>query len=63
MANVVIFSGLRRDLGEENYAYLTKNDILADDGSPVTFLVAAAIISIQGMKDTLQVPSWWPWGT
>lgn len=45
---------LRRDLGEENYAYLTKNDILADDGSPVTFLVAAAIISIQGMKDTLQ---------
>jgi len=45
---------LRRDLGEDNYSFLTKNDILADDGSPVTFLVAAAIISIQGMKDTLQ---------
>mmetsp|Transcript_330 Transcript_330/g.818 ORF Transcript_330/g.818 Transcript_330/m.818 type:complete len:426 (-) Transcript_330:120-1397(-) len=44
---------LRSDLGEANWNYLAKNDIKADDGSPVKFLIAAAIIAIQGMRNTV----------
>eukprot|EP00961_Rhodomonas_salina_P292898 3933303-Rhodomonas_salina.1 len=44
---------LRNDLGEANWNYLSKNDVLADDGSPVRFLIAAAIIAIQGMRNTI----------
>eukprot|EP00288_Rhodomonas_lens_P017714 CAMPEP_0177711336 /NCGR_PEP_ID=MMETSP0484_2-20121128/11807_1 /TAXON_ID=354590 /ORGANISM="Rhodomonas lens, Strain RHODO" /LENGTH=522 /DNA_ID=CAMNT_0019223063 /DNA_START=126 /DNA_END=1695 /DNA_ORIENTATION=+ len=44
---------LRTDLGEENWNFLSKNDVLADDGTPVRFLIAAAIIAIQGMRNTL----------
>jgi len=45
---------LRNDLGERNFAYLTTNEIVADDGSPVNFLIAAAIIAVQGMRNTLE---------
>ncbi|EKX31297.1 hypothetical protein GUITHDRAFT_83219 [Guillardia theta CCMP2712] len=45
---------LRADLGEENFEFLSNNKILADDGSDVTFLVAAAIVSVQGMRNTLR---------
>ena len=42
---------LRRDLGEENFAYLTTHPIMANDGATdVTMMVAAAIVAIQGMK-------------
>lgn len=44
---------LRQDLGEENWYYLKNNEVLADDGSPVNYLIASTIISIQGMKNTL----------
>lgn len=43
---------LRKDLGEDNYEHLSKNQILANDGTPVTYLVAAAIIAIQGLVNT-----------
>mmetsp|Transcript_27726 Transcript_27726/g.65843 ORF Transcript_27726/g.65843 Transcript_27726/m.65843 type:complete len:513 (+) Transcript_27726:65-1603(+) len=45
---------LRNDLGEANYQFLSKNDVPADDGSPCRFLIAAAIIAIQGMRNTLE---------
>jgi len=45
---------LRQDLGEDNYNFLTSTEVLADDGSPINFLIAAAIISIQGMRNTLE---------
>jgi hypothetical protein len=38
---------LRSDLGEANWNFLSKTDVLADDGSPIRFLIAAAIIAIQ----------------
>eukprot|EP00287_Rhodomonas_sp_CCMP768_P002475 CAMPEP_0196720306 /NCGR_PEP_ID=MMETSP1091-20130531/3108_1 /TAXON_ID=302021 /ORGANISM="Rhodomonas sp., Strain CCMP768" /LENGTH=524 /DNA_ID=CAMNT_0042061489 /DNA_START=119 /DNA_END=1693 /DNA_ORIENTATION=+ len=44
---------LRNDLGEANFNYLKNNDVQADDGSSVRFLIAAAIIAIQGMRNTL----------
>eukprot|EP00288_Rhodomonas_lens_P013116 CAMPEP_0177695800 /NCGR_PEP_ID=MMETSP0484_2-20121128/3648_1 /TAXON_ID=354590 /ORGANISM="Rhodomonas lens, Strain RHODO" /LENGTH=530 /DNA_ID=CAMNT_0019206745 /DNA_START=40 /DNA_END=1632 /DNA_ORIENTATION=- len=45
---------LRNDLGEKNYQFLTNNEVKADDGSPINFLVAACIISVQGMMNTLE---------
>ena len=30
-------------------------DVMADDGSVVTYLVAAALVSISGMRETLKV--------
>ena len=46
---------LHRDLGDENFAHLTTHPIIADDGSTnVTIMVAAAIVAIQGMKNTLE---------
>ena len=43
---------LRADLGEDNYSLLSTEQIIADDGSPITYLVAAAIIAIRGMLNT-----------
>jgi hypothetical protein len=43
---------IRRDLGEENFEFLSRNKILADDGHDVTAAVAAAIVAIQGMMNT-----------
>ncbi len=43
---------LRRDLGEDNFEFLTKNPVISDDGHDVTAAVAASIIAIQGMKNT-----------
>jgi len=44
---------IRKDLGEENFEYLSKNQIYGQPNCvPVTFLVAAAIVSIQGMINT-----------
>ena len=45
---------IRNDLGEENFNFLQNNDIFADDGSVVTYLVAAALVSISGMRETLK---------
>lgn len=45
---------LRRDLGEENFAYLTRNPVVSDEGHDVTAAVAAAIIAIQGMLNTAE---------
>ncbi|EKX38953.1 hypothetical protein GUITHDRAFT_175520, partial [Guillardia theta CCMP2712] len=45
---------LRADLGEDNFEFLTKNKVLADDGSEVTMLVAACIVAVQGMRNTLK---------
>src|SRR5204863_5012488 len=47
-----VHARLRRDLGEENFEFLSRNKVLADDGHDVTAAVAAAIIAIQGMINT-----------
>jgi hypothetical protein len=43
---------VRRDLGEDNYWYLRDSKILADDGTNVNMVVAAAIVCITGMHAT-----------
>jgi len=45
---------LRKDLGEENYAYLSTHRVLSEGGTDITATVAAAIIAIQGMKNAAQ---------
>lgn len=44
---------LRADLGEENFQFLTANPFLSAEGVDVTSVVAAAIVAIQGMQNTL----------
>lgn len=48
---------LRRDLGERNFAYLTRHPVVSDEGHDVTAAVAAAIIAIQGMLNTAEALS------
>lgn len=43
---------LRADLGEENFNYLANNKIFSEGGTDITAIVAAAIVAIQGMKNT-----------
>jgi hypothetical protein len=43
---------LRSDLGEENYAFLSKQGVKTAEGVEITAVVAAAIIAIQGMHET-----------
>lgn len=40
---------LRRDLGEENFEYLSKQRITASNGTDITATVAAGVVVIQGM--------------
>lgn len=44
---------LRRDLGEDNYAYLTEQGVFTSEGIDITPVVAAAIVAVQGLKNTL----------
>lgn len=51
--NNPVHKRLRSDLGEANFEILTKNDIFLDNGfTKINYLVAAAIVAIQGMKNT-----------
>ena len=43
---------IRADLGEENFAFLTKHGVKTKDGVDVTAAVASAIVAIQGMLNT-----------
>jgi hypothetical protein len=44
---------LRADLGEPNYHYLSTQQVHADDSTtPVTYLIAAAIVAVRGMVNT-----------
>jgi hypothetical protein len=45
---------IRNDLGEGNFEFLSKNRIVADDGTDCTAAVASAIVAIQGMKNTAE---------
>ncbi len=45
---------IRKDLGEANFEFLSKNKVLAEDGTDVTAAVASAIVSIQGMRNTAE---------
>lgn len=45
---------LRRDLGEDNFAHLAKTVVRADDGTDVTAAIAASIVAIRGMRNTLE---------
>lgn len=45
---------LRADLGEENFAFLSTQRVRTAEGDDVTLAVAAAIVSIQGMRNTAE---------
>lgn len=45
---------IRADLGEENYAYLTQHKVKSDNGVDVTACIAAAIVAVQGMLNTVR---------
>ncbi|ALF52414.1 hypothetical protein ACX27_05415 [Nostoc piscinale CENA21] len=48
----IVHQRLRRDIGEENYEFLSSQQILADDGTDITMAVAAAIVAIRGLEKT-----------
>jgi len=39
-------------VGEENFEFLSKHDILLFDGSNIKYVVAAAIVAIEGLHQT-----------
>ncbi len=43
---------LRRDIGEENFQFLTTRGARTEDGVDITTAVAAALVAIRGMMDT-----------
>ena len=43
---------LRNDLGEANFELLSKEGVRSKEGIDITAAVAAAIVAVQGMKDT-----------
>ena len=43
---------IRHDLGEKNFEFLTKHGVRSKEGINITAAVAAAIVSIQGMRNT-----------
>lgn len=52
-ADNAVHRRLRADLGEENYEYLTQQKFLSKENIDVTAVIAAAIVAIQGMQNTL----------
>ncbi|BAZ45857.1 hypothetical protein NIES4102_28840 [Chondrocystis sp. NIES-4102] len=48
----IIHRRIREDLGEDNFQYLANNQIFTDDGTDITMVVAAAIVAIQGVRNT-----------
>jgi hypothetical protein len=48
----MIHRRIRDDLGEKNYQYLSRNQILTDDGTDITMAVGAAIVAIRGVRNT-----------
>ncbi len=45
---------IRSDLGEDNYIFLSKNKIFAEESIDITYAVASAIVAIQGMYNTME---------
>ena len=45
---------VRHDLGEANYAFLKQQRVISEEGIDVTYVVGAAIVAIQGMKNTAE---------
>lgn len=52
--NNPVHQRLRRDLGEDNFAFLTARGVQADDGTDLTPVVAAAIVALQGKRNVAQ---------
>ena len=48
----IIHRRIRDDLGEKNFQYLSNQKIFTDDGTDITMAVAAAIVSIRGIRNT-----------
>ncbi|MDJ0575412.1 MAG: hypothetical protein QNJ65_09645 [Xenococcaceae cyanobacterium MO_234.B1] len=48
----LIHRRIRGDLGEENFQYLSHQQILTEEGVDITMAVAAAIVAIRGIKNT-----------
>jgi hypothetical protein len=51
-SNNAIHHRIRKDLREENFEYLSRNKIVTDEGIDITMAVGAAIVAIQGVRDT-----------
>ena len=51
--NNAVHRRLRADLGEENFLFLTQQPFLSKEKINVSAVVAAAIVAIQGMQNTL----------
>jgi hypothetical protein len=51
-ANNDVHRRLRNDIGEENFAFLTKEGVRTKEGVDITAVVGAGIVAIQGMLDT-----------
>lgn len=51
--NNAVHRRLRADLGEDNFQFLTQQAFLSKEKINVTAVVAAAIVAIQGMQNTL----------
>jgi hypothetical protein len=45
---------IRADLGEENFAFLSSAKLLTPEGIDITAAVAAAIVAVRGMRNTLR---------
>ena len=48
----MIHRRIRDDLGEQNFQYLSNNQIFTDDGTDITMAIAAAIVAIRGIRNT-----------
>ncbi len=47
-----VHARIKRDLGEDNHAFLSSNKIATADGADATLAVAAAIVAVRGMLNT-----------
>lgn len=48
----LIHRRIRNDLGEQNFQYLSNHQIFTEEGIDITMAVAAAIVSIRGIRNT-----------
>lgn len=48
----LIHRRIRDDLGEENFQYLSTNQILSDEGVDITMAIASVLVAIRGIRNT-----------
>jgi hypothetical protein len=52
--NNAVHRRIRKDLGEAGFALLSTNRIVTGEGADITYVIAAAIVAVQGMQNTLE---------